>query len=212
MLWVVPMGPGRPIDMWRNIDGGMLSALARSVGDLVFPKPDLSKVPPLEVEGVSSLVAPGEVEPFLVLIDHAAQSPGLLFTHASDHSVTLAVTDGERNFLTHLSACFSRHGLVTELERFRCNTDPDREPDYRAGLFIGRLAPRGTVRSAIGAVREAGLGEALAVRANLSGYHTVALEGEGRIVLASIEAYLGRYLDIYRRPTDGVDPFDGFSA
>ena len=200
--------------MWRNIDGGMVSALARSFGNLIFPKPNLSKVPPLEVEGVSSLSAPGTVEPCLVLIDHAAHSSGVLFTHAADHSVTLAMTDGSRNFMAHLSSFFSRRGLETELERFKLNVDPESDigRDFRVGLFVGRLAPPGAVRGGVGAVRKAGLEEFLAVRTQIRGYHTIALEGAGRIVIAPVEAYLDRYLDVYRRPVDGVDPFDGFSG
>jgi hypothetical protein len=202
----------QPVDMWRNIEGGVLSALGRSLADLVFPRPDLSKVPPLEIEGVSSLLGPGQVEPHLVLLDQAAQSSGLLFTHISDYSLTLALTDGSRNFLAHLSSFFSRSSLLTELERFKANSSFEGEVDYRVGLFVGRLVSPGTVRGTIAAVRSAGLGEFLAVRAGIRGYHTVALEGEGRIVIAPIEAYLARFNDVYRRPVDGADPFDGFGG
>lgn len=200
------------IDMWRNIDGGMVCALAKAFGNLVLPKPDLSRVPPLEVEGVSSLVTPGPVAPHQVLIDHAVQSTGVLFTHVSDYSVTLVMTDGSRNFLAHLTSFFSKKGLMTELERFTVNGEPSGEGDYRVGLFVGRFAPPGAIRSVVDAVRRSGLGEFLAVRTGLVGNHTIALEGEGRIVIAPIEDYIERFFDVYHRPHGGVDPFDGFGV
>jgi len=206
-----PMEPKNDRNTWRNIDGGLVCALSRVFGDLVLPKPDLSKLPPVEVHGPNShpLILGSGVKPHLVLIDHVAQSSGLLYSNVSDHSVTLAVSDGSRNLMAHVTSFFSARALGQELERFMAVASAEGEPDYRVGLFVGRRAPRGAVRGVIGAIRGAGLGEFVAVKRDISGYYTVALEGEGQIVFAPLEAYADRSVGLYRRPSDGCDPFHG---
>jgi len=181
---------------WRNVDGGMWSALIHSFEALVLPKPDLAASPPLEVMGArGSGTRPAQIAPHLVVLDHVARSSGILYTHTSEHAVVLAITNRGENLLGNLTSFFSDRALRDEIRSLR-EAAPVEEADWRVGLFISRSAPISAVRGVISAVRKEGLDEFIAIRGNMTGYSTVALEGDGQIIVTSIDAYAHRLVGL----------------